>query len=345
MAREYLNETGLASLWAKIVNKINALGDLCVKKAGDTMTGTLNITNNNLVTSTTAIKTDTIPSSNIYGKGIQSESSDKNSNVHLILGQYATSGTIFGQLEAFRKVSGTNYYNTVHLEIDSSGNKSVGLSDPIAWANALKTYLLDRRGYGSISSDKNLNDYKTTGTFWLNGTSPTNAPFANIWGIMEVYCYSNNAIMLQKITQVGASGITQNAAYVRFYINNAWQAWQRNDPYYEEATGISGCISANNTNTINYIKCVRIGRTVTCTFHFSNNTEKTGELAWVVLKSQFRPSETIKFPVNIVGNAASVGTDYCHTMYLYTDGTMKMWISNSNAKVSQVFGSVSYCIN
>lgn len=27
MAREYLNETGLASLWAKIVNKINALGD------------------------------------------------------------------------------------------------------------------------------------------------------------------------------------------------------------------------------------------------------------------------------------------------------------------------------
>ena len=41
MAREYLNETGLASLWAKIVNKINALGDLCVKKAGDTMTGEL----------------------------------------------------------------------------------------------------------------------------------------------------------------------------------------------------------------------------------------------------------------------------------------------------------------
>lgn len=40
-AREYLNETGLASLWAKIVNKINAMGDLCVKKAGDTMTGQL----------------------------------------------------------------------------------------------------------------------------------------------------------------------------------------------------------------------------------------------------------------------------------------------------------------
>jgi hypothetical protein len=42
-AREYLNETGLASLWAKIVNKINALGDLCVKKAGDTMTGGLTV--------------------------------------------------------------------------------------------------------------------------------------------------------------------------------------------------------------------------------------------------------------------------------------------------------------
>ena len=45
MAREYLNETGLASLWAKIVNKINAMGDLCVKKSGDIVNGTLTALN------------------------------------------------------------------------------------------------------------------------------------------------------------------------------------------------------------------------------------------------------------------------------------------------------------
>lgn len=57
-AREYLNETGLASLWTKIVNKINALGDLCVKKAGDIMTGNLTIAGHDLILGTQSSSSD-----------------------------------------------------------------------------------------------------------------------------------------------------------------------------------------------------------------------------------------------------------------------------------------------
>ena len=71
-ARKYLDETGLASLWAKVVNAINALGDQLhaewtaavqtltsmidakVSKSGDTMTGNLTIAGNELHMGTTS---------------------------------------------------------------------------------------------------------------------------------------------------------------------------------------------------------------------------------------------------------------------------------------------------
>lgn len=326
-ARKYLNETGLASLWTKIVNKINAMGDMCVKKSGDIVNGTLTALNFSVSGGELRLKPNASSSNDsgdivfYYGNGQE--------KARIYTADNPT--TVSDSRLSFRtyKSDGTSLQSTTKLATQAD----------------LGSYL-NRGGYGEIASTANLNDYNSTGTYWIGGTQPTNSPTpsVNLWGILEVYSYQSN-IRLQRITQVGSTGIALNAKWVRFYINNAWQAWQKDNPYYEEATGASGCISSNNTNTINYIKCIRIGKTVTCTFHFTNNTEKTGELAWVALKSQFRPSETIKFPVNIVGNAASVGTDYCHTMYLYTDGTLKMWISNSNAKVSQVFGSVSYCIN
>lgn len=116
--------------------------------------------------------------------------------------------------------------------------------------------------------------------------------------------------------------------------------------YYEEANGYGNCCSANRGCTVNFIKCVRVGKMVTCTFFFSDSTAQTGGVAYVALKSQFRPAERIFFPVNIVGSSSAYTNESCHRMYLYTDGTMKLNIEGGTGNtITQVMGSVSYCIN
>lgn len=112
---------------------------------------------------------------------------------------------------------------------------------------------------------------------------------------------------------------------------------------YIEASG-TNCISANNCN-IQYLKCIRIGKVVTCTFFFTHNSAQTGTVAYVALKSEFRPAQRIFFPVNIIGNANAYANESAHRMYLYPDGTMALLIDNTNANVSQCMGSVSYCIS
>lgn len=54
MARKYLDTTGLTALWAKIVAKINSIGDSFVKKVGDTMTGPLDLLGSELHLKTTS---------------------------------------------------------------------------------------------------------------------------------------------------------------------------------------------------------------------------------------------------------------------------------------------------
>ena len=227
-----------------------------VSKSGDTMTGDLILNNKNSVARDTDINPSSNPSSTIYGNGHYLQRSD-GSNLGYVRACKSNAGTDFMQIEALRTISGTNYYNTINLNIASNGTKTVGVSDPSAWRSAI--------------------------------------------------------------------GINNNLAT------------------YISADG-TNCISANNCN-IQFIKCVRIGQIVTCTFHLAHSSAKTGGVAYVALKSDFRPSRQIFFPVSIVGNASAYANESAHRMYLYTDGTLKLNIDNTNATVQQVMGSVSYCIN
>ena len=112
---------------------------------------------------------------------------------------------------------------------------------------------------------------------------------------------------------------------------------------YITGDGYSGCCSAKNCDTITYIKCIRIGQLVICNFALAFNSERTGEVAWVALNSNFRPARTLYFNVNIAGNSAANTNESAHRMYIYPDGTLKMWIDNTNAKVTQTFGEISFC--
>ena len=121
-AREYLNETGLASLWAKIVNKINALGDLCVKKAGDTMTGILYMQNTKIVRSSTSFDQANPPNTNrSYAFGYLT---DKDANVvtRLTTTHESTSG-IKTILSTNRLKAGTTVTNEFAIGVDEYGRK------------------------------------------------------------------------------------------------------------------------------------------------------------------------------------------------------------------------------
>lgn len=297
-----------------------------VSKAGDTMTGKL-----------------TAPSVDISGGevGLKPNSSSSNGSGDITF--YYGNGQEKARIYTPDNPT-TAGDSRLNFRSYASDGTPLQTSTKLATQADLGSYL-NRRGYGAIASTDNLNNYNSTGTYWINGTRPTNSPTPSVdlWGVLEVYSYQSN-IRLQRITQVGSTGIALVAKWVRFYINNAWQAWQKDNPYYEEQDGVSGCVSSNNT-TVQYIKCIRIGKQVTCSFHFSSSTAQTGGIAYVALKSQFRPSRQLFFPVNIIGNSTAYTNESAHRMYLYTDGTLKLNIDNTNATVTQVMGSVSYCIN
>lgn len=149
-ARKYLNETGLASLWAKIVNKINAMGDTCVKKVGDTITGTLFFATSASIQVKTNIDKDVIPTEDI-AKALYNFR-DKNNNFIGVLQarQYKDVGNIATIIGATREVNGTDYFNHLTLSLTPAGEKVVQVSDKPSWRSAL--------GLATVASSGNYND-------------------------------------------------------------------------------------------------------------------------------------------------------------------------------------------
>ena len=143
MARKYLDTTGLTALWAKIVAKINALGDLCVKKAGDSITGVLY--------RKTSIDPSVAESGNKYNSVINVLDKNNNNLSKFAVSKISNTRTISTLLSSNIYVGGgvTNQ-NSLELKIDEQNNQSVEVSSPSAWRTAL--------GLASVASSGDYND-------------------------------------------------------------------------------------------------------------------------------------------------------------------------------------------
>lgn len=171
MARKYLDTTGLTALWAKITDKVTAVQAMLnsavsilsdaiaakVSKSGDTMTGGLWMNNTDVYVKDTDMSTTT-PSSNMYGNGLYIKDA-ASTDMGYLRAIHQTNGNYGLQLEAHRVVNNTNYYNTVLLGVDSSGNKLVGVSDPKQWRNALGLAAVAESGsYNDLSNKPTIPD-------------------------------------------------------------------------------------------------------------------------------------------------------------------------------------------
>ena len=100
-----------------------------VSKAGDTMTGTLYVKNNN-------IDTDVVPSVGTYPHILDAR--DKNNRlIAKFQAVDLTNGRQGLQIETERTVNGTRYVHTLQLSIDQSGKRYVLVSDQSAWLSGL----------------------------------------------------------------------------------------------------------------------------------------------------------------------------------------------------------------
>lgn len=109
-----------------------------VAKAGDTMTGLLNINRESpgVIEKTTGrASTDTVATNwNSYGFRVV----DKNGNVvALYTDRYETTGENGAFIGGYRMVNGTNTGNNLRLLVDAAGNKLVYVTSPAAWRKAL----------------------------------------------------------------------------------------------------------------------------------------------------------------------------------------------------------------
>lgn len=79
---------------------------------------------------------------------------------------------------------------------------------------------------GGALSNVDLNNYKTTGNYWVTQTSVSNKPTTN-FGFLEVVRVSPTSV-LQRFTCYGNDTLaTRGEVYVRFFTNNQWYSWNK----------------------------------------------------------------------------------------------------------------------
>ena len=172
MARKYLDDTGLASLWAKIVNKINAAGDAFVKKAGDTMTGNLGIS--------------TDGSSTFSSKSSVADASKTNNNVTSTLypcwNALDSSNRILARVEACISPSGPieSYWYVRNYDTSGSLVGQKGIKMSMAKDGTL-TYTVDDKakfatalGLPNVASSGSYNDLSNKPTIPTKTSQLTN---------------------------------------------------------------------------------------------------------------------------------------------------------------------------
>lgn len=123
----------LQNVAASTQNAIQELQARYVLKAGDTMTGALEMDNSNII-----VENDDL-SSSTYGNALAFRNLAESTTENIgYLRSYFNSLTQRGlQLETRRTVNGSSVYNNVLLTIDSSGTRAVSVTSPSAWKAGL----------------------------------------------------------------------------------------------------------------------------------------------------------------------------------------------------------------
>lgn len=126
----------LQNVAASTQNAIQELQARYVLKAGDTMTGMLNMNNSALRITAPNIDVNTTPSTNQSSAAYHVK--DANGyTVGFWNVRQTTDGLLFAQMGAQRQVGSSVKYNLFHLDLDASGNPSVTVSDQLSWRDGL----------------------------------------------------------------------------------------------------------------------------------------------------------------------------------------------------------------
>lgn len=235
--------------------------DTYVKKIGDTMTGGLDIVDDQVPSST--------PSSDIYGqKGLQLLDSNGN-RVTYLLGEFLSNGYRGLNLGTVRNVNGNDVYNSINLDIDGSGNPQVYVSNATAWRTALNAVNKDGdtiTGTVFLKDDSfpteeipSADKYHSASIRWVD-------PSWNIIGHLTTAFFANGRRGFEMGTRRTINGST---AYntLRIYIddNNA-QGIELNKTAWQKALTITGINLQNNSQIFDNATNI----------HFYTNTAYSG---------------------------------------------------------------------
>ena len=258
--------------------KVHGLGSMAyaatssyVAESGDTMTGTLTMNNTQVVVKDNNITSGSNPSSTVWGKGFIMYDSASVNIAHVRVMKY-TGGKQGLQVETQRVISGTTYYNSINMLIDTAGEKYIELSDPAAWRSAL--------GLGSMAT-ANTSSYvakagdtmtgnltvsksgealiQTRNTQWTLTTSSTNGLSANTSAgafyhlgsdntmIGRTNCYGNSAgatnIVLQCYDKTTSGGSVNNQLGLTIAKNGSQTYWVSSAANFRSAIGAAASSS------------------------------------------------------------------------------------------------------
>ena len=125
-------EQGTTTRKIKILNLLKGV----VKKAGDTMTGNLTFDAGKSLHIKANYQSNGAYTSNQWGYQIQLDDS-VGANIAMVRTGHYANGIEVTEHFARRNVNGSDVYNALQLRIASDGTRSVGVTDPAPWREAL----------------------------------------------------------------------------------------------------------------------------------------------------------------------------------------------------------------
>ncbi len=198
--------------WTKIVSPDDTVITNKVLKAGDTMTGSLTMQNNDLIVKDTDVTVNTTSSSNVYGQGLYINDS-ANTNLGYVRMLSLTNGNQGMQIEVKRTVNGTTKYNTLNLAVTSSGAISVTVSDAAAWRTAISAAAASH-----THTKSEITDFPTS----MTPTSHTHGKITNAGDITtNVAIASGDRLVIndESASQLNNSSITFGTSTSTFLTN------------------------------------------------------------------------------------------------------------------------------